>query len=79
MCHSLANCEDHHFKYPQHRQPGDVHLHFFGTSKLSFGARDWTYEEGDEIEIRPDSGAALVNSVRRGPQAAEPTVRVEPA
>ena len=21
MCHSLANCEDHHFKYAQHRRP----------------------------------------------------------
>ncbi|MCA9012310.1 MAG: sugar transporter, partial [Planctomycetaceae bacterium] len=46
MCHSLANCEDHHFKYPQHRIAGDVHLHFFGTSKLSFGQRDWKYQEG---------------------------------
>jgi len=64
MCHSLANCEDHHFKYPQHRQPDDIHLHFFGTSKLSFGNRDWTYQAGDEIELRaPDLGASLVNTI----------------
>ena len=64
MSHSLANCEDHHFKYPQHRQPGDIHLHFFGTSKLSFGAREWKYATGDEIEISaPDLCASLVNSI----------------
>ena len=36
MCHTLANLEYHHFKYAQHRRPGDVHLHFFGTATLSF-------------------------------------------
>ena len=51
MCHSLANCEDHHFKYPQHRIPGSVHLHFFGTSKLSYGSRSWEFQTGDEIEV----------------------------
>jgi hypothetical protein len=77
MCHSLANCEDHHFKYPQHREPGDVHLHFFGTSKLSFGERDWKYETGDEIEIRaPDLGASLINTVQAIPADQTP-VRVE--
>lgn len=66
MCHSLANCEDHHFKYPQHRRPGDVHIHFLGTSKLSYGQRDWTYEDGDVITIRsPQMGASLVNPVAR--------------
>ena len=28
----FANLEYHHFKYKQHRVPGDVHLHFFGTA-----------------------------------------------
>ena len=66
MCHSLANCEDHHFKFPQHRRPGDIHVHFFGTSRLSFGERDWVYEEGDVITIRsPQFGAPLVNTVVR--------------
>ncbi len=79
MCHSLANCEDHHFKYPQHRQSGDVHLHFFGTSKLSYGSRDWVYQDGDEIHIIPESGPSLVNTVRIAPPSAHPTVVVEPA
>jgi len=64
MCHSLANCEDHHFKYPQHRRPGDVHLHFFGTSKLSYGIREWQYADGDEICVTADAfSAPLVNTV----------------
>jgi hypothetical protein len=66
MCHSLANCEDHHFKYDQHRVAGDVHLHYFGTSKLSHSSRDWQFEDGDEIEIAADSfSASLVNYVSR--------------
>ena len=74
MCHSLANCEDHHFKYPQHRMPGAVHLHYFGTSKLSYGSRTWEYQTGDEIEIdAPEFSASLVNSVRQLPgEAAQP-------
>lgn len=78
MCHSLANCEDHHFKYPQHRIPGDVHLHFFGTSRLSYGTRDWEYADGDEIHIVPETGATLVNTVRTCEASVSPTVIVEP-
>src|SRR5205823_8922178 len=26
MSHSVANLEHHHFKYPAHRRPGDVHI-----------------------------------------------------
>jgi hypothetical protein len=37
MCHSLANLEHHHFKFEGHRQPGDVHVHFYGADRLSFG------------------------------------------
>lgn len=66
MCHSLANLEDHHFKYPQHRQPGDVHLHYFGTSKLSFGSRDWQYANGDIVKVEaPGFSAPLTNRVIR--------------
>ena len=66
MCHSLANLEDHHFKYAQHRIPGDVHVHFFGTSKLSFRHRDWKYATGDEIEVSfAGCGQPLRNSVWR--------------
>lgn len=79
MCHSLANMEDHHFKYPQHRRPGDVHLHFFGTSKLSYGSRDWKYADGDQIEISADGfSAPLVNVVRKSKETSSP-VAVVPA
>lgn len=78
MCHSLANCEDHHFKYPQHRRPGDVHIHFFGTSKLSFSTRDWTYQDGDTVRIEsPQMGAALENPIRRDAPSQSPII-VEP-
>ncbi|MFT4556392.1 MAG: hypothetical protein ACI92S_001737 [Planctomycetaceae bacterium] len=67
MCHSLANCEDHHFKYAQHRRPGDVHIHFFGTSKLSHSTRDWKYQPGDKVRIvAPTFSAPLVNVVAAG-------------
>jgi hypothetical protein len=80
MCHSLANLEDHHFKVPEHRIPGDVHLHFFGTSKLSFHERDWQYADGDEIRIEaPGFSAPLVNSVSRLAEPDVAPVRVAPA
>ena len=67
MCHSLANMEDHHFKVGAHRRPGDVHLHFFGTSKLSFGEREWKYQPGDEITIdAAPFSPPLVNRVAAG-------------
>ena len=68
MCHSLANLEDHHFKFPQHRFPGDLHVHFFGTSKLTFQHRDWQYQTGDEVEIAFEGlGAPPRNPVIRQP------------
>lgn len=76
MCHSLANCEDHHFKYAQHRRPGDVHVHFFGTSKLSHTTRDWKYQPCDEIRIEaPTFSSPLVNIVAVGnDESATPVV-----
>lgn len=50
MCHSLRNMEHHHFKYEAHRRPGDVHVHFFGTDRLSFGS-GIQLTEGDTMEI----------------------------
>ena len=77
MCHSLANMEDHHFKYPQHRHPGDIHVHYFGTSRLSFPGRAWSYEDGDEVEVSVDGlGAPLRNPVQRVVRDDRP-VRVE--
>src|SRR6185312_10886439 len=46
MCHSLANLEHHHFKYEGHRQPGEVHVHYFGAHSLSFG-HNIALEDGD--------------------------------
>lgn len=79
MCHSLRNLEDHHFKFAQHRRPGDVHLHFLGTSKLSYGSRTWKYEPGDEICVEaPGFSEPLINTVATGsPLEAQP-VRVIP-
>ena len=74
MCHSLMNCEDHHFKYPAHRQPGDVHLHYFGTSKLSYGQRDWKFQAGDVIEVLANGfSRSLINYVQDAcPEAVSP-------
>jgi hypothetical protein len=50
MCHSIANLEHHHFKYPMFRRPGDVHVHFFGASILSC-QEGFLTEPGDIVEI----------------------------
>lgn len=50
MSHSIANLEQHHFKYDLFRRPGDVHVHFFGTATLSF-ADGVSTEVGDVFEI----------------------------
>ena len=50
MCHSLRNLEHHHFKFELHRRPGDVHVHFFGTDCLSFGA-GIRLLDGDVIQV----------------------------
>lgn len=64
MCHSLANMEHHHFKYPEHRQPGDVHVHFFGADAFSFGD-GLRLEDGDVMEVSFFGfGRALRNPVR---------------
>lgn len=64
MSHTIANLEYHHFKYELFRQPGDVHVHMFGTATLSFA---------DGIKTQPDDvfeieeaqfGAPLRNPVR---------------
>lgn len=63
MCHSLANMEHHHFKYPQHRQPGDVHIHFFGAGAFSF-SNGIALQEGDIMEVAFEAfGRPLRNPV----------------
>lgn len=64
MSHTIANLEYHHFKYELFRNPGDIHVHCFGTATLSFA---------DGISTKPDDifeieeaqfGAALRNPIR---------------
>jgi hypothetical protein len=63
MCHSLANIEHHHFKFEGHRQPGNVHVHFFGAHSLSFGDHV-ELTNGDWMEVRYDGfGRALCNPI----------------
>ncbi len=61
MSHTIANLEHHHFKYGLFRQPGDVHVHMFGTATLSF-ADGISTEPGDVFEIEaPAFGLPLRN------------------
>ena len=50
MCHSIGNLEHHHFKYRDFRQPGDMHLHYFGAATGSFTKKIET-RVGDVFEI----------------------------
>ncbi len=72
MSHTFANLEYHHFKYRQHRSPGDVHLHFFGTATLSF-VDNIKVHPGDEFEIDlPALGAPLRNELAVEPGGHRP-------
>ncbi|MFD2176679.1 AraD1 family protein [Veronia pacifica] len=65
MAHNIANLEHHHFKYAQFRHPGDLHIHFFGTSTLSF-ADGISTQDGDIFEISiPEFGRALRNPLKK--------------
>ncbi|MFN4154031.1 MAG: AraD1 family protein [Paracoccaceae bacterium] len=69
MSHSFANLEHHHFKYDLFRQPGDVHVHMFGTATLSFadGIRP---EPADIFEIEvADFGLPLTNPLAVAPDS----------
>src|ERR1035437_5034718 len=72
MCHSLANLEHHHFKFAGHRQPGSVHVHFFGANALSFG-EGVVLKDGDVTEVRFDGfGRPLRNHIREEARFHEP-------
>jgi hypothetical protein len=76
MAHSLANIEHHHFKFAGHRQPGGVHVHFYGADTLSFG-EGVVLEDGDIAEVRFEGfGRALRNPIRREAKSDQP-VRVK--
>jgi hypothetical protein len=69
MCHTLANLEHHHFKFDLHRNPGDVHIHYFGAHSLSFG-EGVQLLDGDVMLIHWDGfGRPLRNIVRIAPKS----------
>ncbi len=76
MCHSLANLEHHHFKFEGHRQPGDVHVHFFGAHSLSFGD-SLVLRDGDWMNVHYEGfGRALRNPIRVEPKSANRAIVV---
>jgi hypothetical protein len=67
MSHTLANLEHHHFKYPLFCQPGDLHVHMFGTATLSF-ADGLVPKPGDTFEIEAAPfGLPLRNNLAAAP------------
>lgn len=65
MSHTFKNLEHHHFKYDIFRQPGDLHVHMFGTATLSF-ADGIQAQEGDVFEISsPTFGLPLRNPLAK--------------
>jgi len=63
MSHTIANLEYHHFKYGLFCQPGDVHVHCFGTATLSF-ADGISTRESDVFEIEESQfGLPLRNPI----------------
>ncbi len=75
MSHTIANLEHHHFKYDIFRQPGDLHVHFFGTATLSVADGIKT-QAGDVFEIESSTfGLPLINPLAFAPaQAGAQTV-----
>ena len=72
----LPNLEHHHFKYGLFRQPGDLHVHMFGTATLSF-ADKVRIEPGDVMEIEASEfGLPLRNPLAIAAPSAPGAVRV---
>ncbi|HEY4108424.1 AraD1 family protein [Puia sp.] len=66
MAHSLENLEHHHFKYPDHRVPGQAHIHFFGADAFSF-SKGFVLQDGDVMEIEwAGMGRPLHNPLKKG-------------
>jgi hypothetical protein len=74
MSHTVANLEHHHFKYPMFRRPGDVHLHFLGTSTVS-AADGIVTQPGDVFEISARPFSRPLRNRLEATSAAVPTVR----
>ncbi len=76
MSHSIANLEYHHFKYNVFRQPGDVHVHMFGTATLSV-ADGISTELGDVFEIEAEGfGLSLRNKISIEAEYAMPVIDI---
>ena len=72
MCHSLTNIEHHHFKFETHRRPGDLHVHYYGTCALSFGA-GLRLQDGDVMVMQfAGFGRPLRNPLRVATPASSP-------
>ncbi|MEZ8128287.1 AraD1 family protein [Enterovibrio norvegicus] len=68
MSHNIKNLEHHHFKYALFCQPGDLNIHYFGTSTLSFADGIET-QDGDVFEICvPEFGKPLRNTLTMTPK-----------
>jgi hypothetical protein len=77
MSHSLENLEHHHFKYPAHCRPGDVHIHFLGADVFSFGS-GFALHNGDVMQIELSGfGRALRNPIKID-RSAPKQVKVRP-
>lgn len=75
MTHTVSSLERHHFKHPQFRRPGDVHVHFLGAATLSY-ADNVDTRDGDRFEISAEGfGRPLRNSLSKRP-AEEFAIRV---
>ena len=74
MSHSIANLEYHHFKYRGFRVPGDVHVHFFGTSTLSF-ADQFKPEPGDVFEISAAGFGKPLRNTLVATESSEPEIK----
>ncbi len=76
MSHTIGNLEHHHFKYGIFCQPGDVHIHMFGTATLSF-ANGIACQAGDVFEIgAPAFGLPLRNALAIEAATSSARVRV---
>ncbi|WP_304237906.1 AraD1 family protein [Jiulongibacter sediminis] len=64
MAHSLENLEYHHFKYDNHRVPGQVHIHFFGTGAFSYGEGIKLEQDDTMVLDWPQMGKALINPIK---------------
>ncbi len=77
MSHSIANLEHHHFKYPQHRHPGDLHVHFFGADSFSYG-EGIELVDGDIMEVELAGFGRPLRNPLRVDRSKPPLVEVKP-